>query len=90
MMIWTMGEASSKAKNRKYPAHLSRMFKKETGTTPSDYILSRISKKQFKYSKEVQISMLFGNLNSLSAFALVVFAISSNGLLSELATNAAV
>lgn len=43
MMIWTMGEASSKAKNRKYPAHLSRMFKKETGTTPSDYILSRIS-----------------------------------------------
>ena len=43
-----------------------------------------------KYSKEVQISMHFGNLNSLSAFALVVFAISSNGLLSELATNAAV
>lgn len=88
MIIWAMGEASSKAKNRKYPAHLSRM--KETGTPPSDYILSRISKKQFKYSKEVQISMLFGNLNSLSAFALVVFAISSNGLLSELATNAAV
>lgn len=90
MIIWAMREASSKAKNRKYPAHLSRMFKKETGTPPSDYILSRISKKQFKYSKEVQISMLFGNLNSLSAFALVVFAISSNGLLSELATNAAV
>ena len=28
-----------------YPAHLSRMFKKETGMTPSDYILSRNSKK---------------------------------------------
>ena len=90
MMILCMGKALSKAKNRKYTAHLSRMFKKETGTTPSDYILSRNSKKQFKYSKEVQISMHFGNLNSLSAFALVVFAISSNGLLSELATNAAV
>lgn len=90
MMIWTMGEASSKAKNRKYPAHLSRMFKKETGTPPPPITSCPAFQTHSKYSKEVQISMHFGNLNSLSAFALVVFAISSNGLLSELATNAAV
>ena len=91
MMILCMGKALSKAKNRKYPAHLSRMFKKETDRHDSLRLhpVPQL-KKQFKYSKEVQISMHFGNLNSLSAFALVVFAISSNGLLSELATNAAV
>lgn len=41
----TVAEAAYKL-GFEYPAHLSRMFKKETGMTPSDYIQSRNKQQQ--------------------------------------------